>query len=108
MTYQWDIGSTYVKSPPFFENMTRDPQPVTDIHGARTLAVLADSVTTDHISPAGSIKKDSPAGTYLTERQVPPRAFHSYGARRGNHEVMMGGTFANIPLPNDSVKWKRV
>src|SRR3546814_2267823 len=73
MTYQWDIGSTYVKSPPFFEDMTLDPEPVTDIRGARTLAVLADSVTTDHISPAGSIKKDSPAGAYLTEHQVPPR-----------------------------------
>ncbi|HEY9569176.1 MAG TPA: aconitate hydratase AcnA, partial [Thalassobaculum sp.] len=93
MTYQWDIGSTYVKSPPFFEDMTRDPEPVTDIRGARTLAVLADSVTTDHISPAGSIKKDSPAGAYLTEHQVPPREFNSYGARRGNHEIMMRGTF---------------
>lgn len=101
LTYKWDIGSTYVKSPPFFEKMDREPAPVTDIEGARTLALLADSVTTDHISPAGSIKKDSPAGSYLTERQVPPREFNSYGARRGNHEIMMRGTFANIRIRNE-------
>jgi len=103
MTYRWDVTSTYVKSPPFFENMKRDPDPVTDIRGARALAALADSVTTDHISPAGSIKSDSPAGLYLTGYQVPPREFNSYGARRGNHEVMMRGTFANIRIRNEMV-----
>ncbi|HET8727834.1 MAG TPA: aconitate hydratase AcnA [Alphaproteobacteria bacterium] len=103
MTYQWDVGSTYVKSPPYFEDMRREPEPVTDIKGARVLALLSDSVTTDHISPAGSIKKDSPAGSYLTERQVGPRDFNSYGARRGNHEVMMRGTFANIRIRNEMV-----
>jgi len=97
------VTSTYVKSPPFFENMKRDPDPVTDIRGARALAALADSVTTDHISPAGSIKSDSPAGLYLTGYQVPPREFNSYGARRGNHEVMMRGTFANIRIRNEMV-----
>ena len=100
-TYKWQPGSTYVKLPPFFEDMRPEPEPVTDIQGARALAKLADSVTTDHISPAGSIKKDSPAGSYLIERQVSPREFNSYGARRGNHEVMMRGTFANIRIRNE-------
>ncbi len=101
--YQWDVGSTYVKQPPFFEDMGDEPAPITDVVGARLLARLADSVTTDHISPAGSIKKDSPAGTYLTDRQVAVREFNSYGARRGNHEVMMRGTFANIRIRNELV-----
>ena len=92
--------STYIRNPPFFENLTRDPAPQTDIKGARVLAVLGDSVTTDHISPAGSIPTDSPAGRYLIDHGVEPRDFNSYGARRGNHEVMMRGTFANIRLRN--------
>ncbi len=103
LTYTWQAGSTYVKSPPFFENMSRTPEPITDITGARVLATLGDSVTTDHISPAGAIKKDSPAGSYLMERQVPAREFNSYGARRGNHEIMMRGTFANIRIRNELV-----
>ena len=98
--FQWDPASTYVKRPPFFEGMTAAVPPTTDIRGARVLAVLGDSVTTDHISPAGSIPADSPAGRYLIERGVSPRDFNSYGARRGNHEVMMRGTFANIRLRN--------
>ncbi|MGP1394124.1 MAG: aconitate hydratase AcnA [Inquilinaceae bacterium] len=100
-TYRWDPGSTYVKLPPFFEDMGRDPEVIEDVRGARSIASLADSVTTDHISPAGSIAKDSPAGTYLTERQIAPREFNSYGSRRGNHEVMMRGTFANIRIRNE-------
>ena len=102
-TYNWNPGSTYVQYPPFFTDMKKDPDPVTDVRGARLLAVLADSVTTDHISPAGSIKKDSPAGEYLLEHQVRPLDFNSYGARRGNHEVMMRGTFANIRIKNELV-----
>jgi aconitate hydratase len=98
--YQWDANSTYIKLPPYFENMPRTPAPLADIHGARVLAVLGDSVTTDHISPAGSIAVDSPAGKYLMARGVKPHEFNSYGARRGNHEVMMRGTFANIRLRN--------
>jgi aconitate hydratase len=90
-----------VRFPPFFEGMTAEPEPVADIAGARPLAILADSVTTDHISPAGSIKKDSPAGSYLMEHQVRPHDFNSYGSRRGNHEVMMRGTFANIRIRNE-------
>ncbi len=101
--YQWAPGSTYVKSPPYFEQMAREPSPLTDIVGARSIAMLADSVTTDHISPAGNIKADSPAGGYLTGHQVPPREFNSYGARRGNHEIMMRGTFANIRIKNELV-----
>ncbi len=93
-------SSTYVRRPPFFERLPREPEPITDIEGARVLAVLADSVTTDHISPAGSIKRDGPAGKYLIEHGVQPRDFNSYGSRRGNHEVMMRGTFANIRLRN--------
>jgi aconitate hydratase len=98
--FQWDESSTYVKRPPYFENMPRQAPPLKDIHRARVLAVLGDSVTTDHISPAGSIQPDSPAGKYLIAHGVSPKDFNSYGARRGNHEVMMRGTFANIRLRN--------
>ncbi|MBX5440254.1 MAG: aconitate hydratase AcnA [Solirubrobacteraceae bacterium] len=98
--FAWDPDSTYVRQPPFFEGLPAEPAPLEDIRGARVLAKLGDSVTTDHISPAGSIKKDSPAGIYLQERGVTPRDFNSYGSRRGNHEVMMRGTFANIRLRN--------
>ena len=99
-TFEWDPDSTYVRKPPYFDGMPADPAPVTDIEGARVLAVLGDSVTTDHISPAGSIKADSPAGAYLQEHGVDRRDFNSYGSRRGNHEVMIRGTFANIRLRN--------
>jgi len=99
-TFEWDPKSTYVRRPPYFEGMQRQPSPVTDISGARVLALLGDSVTTDHISPAGSIKADSPAGQYLTENGVSRSDFNSYGSRRGNHEVMIRGTFANIRLKN--------
>jgi aconitate hydratase len=99
-TFSWDPGSTYVRHPPYFEGMPQQPAPVTDVHGARVLAMLGDSVTTDHISPAGAIKGDSPAGKYLTEHGVERRDFNSYGSRRGNHEVMIRGTFANIRLRN--------
>ena len=99
-TYAWDIGSTYVQNPPYFEGLTMTPEPVTDILEARVLAIFGDSITTDHISPAGNIRKASPAGAYLSERQVPVGDFNSYGARRGNHEVMMRGTFANIRIRN--------
>ncbi|HSD33839.1 MAG TPA: aconitate hydratase AcnA, partial [Alphaproteobacteria bacterium] len=102
-TYKWDPGSTYVQNPPYFTGMGRTPDPVGDIKDARPLAILGDSITTDHISPAGSIKKDSPAGRYLIEHQVRPVDFNSYGARRGNHEVMMRGTFANIRIRNEMV-----
>jgi aconitate hydratase len=98
--YKWDPKSTYIKMPPYFENMPKAPPALTDIHGARVLAILGDSVTTDHISPAGSIPVDSPAGKYLIANGVKPHEFNSYGARRGNHEVMMRGTFANIRLRN--------
>ena len=101
MTYGWDGGSTYVQYPPFFEGMEAEPGSLADIQGARVLALLGDSVTTDHISPAGAIKKDGPAGDYLTEHQVRPIDFNSYGSRRGNHEVMMRGTFANIRIRNE-------
>ena len=99
-TFAWDGDSTYVRKPPYFENMPAQPVPVTDVAGARVLLKLGDSVTTDHISPAGSIKADSPAGKYLTEHGVERRDFNSYGSRRGNHEVMIRGTFANIRLRN--------
>ena len=98
--FAWEDKSTYVKNPPYFDGMTLQPPPVTDIKGARVLALLGDSITTDHISPAGSIKKDSPAGKYLMENGVQPKDFNQYGARRGNHEVMMRGTFANVRLKN--------
>ncbi|WP_112261762.1 aconitate hydratase [Lentzea terrae] len=99
-TFEWDTESTYVRKPPYFEGMEMEPKPVTDIAGARVLALLGDSVTTDHISPAGSIKADSPAGKYLTKHGVERKDFNSYGSRRGNHEVMIRGTFANIRLRN--------
>ncbi|HLL08775.1 MAG TPA: aconitate hydratase [Nocardioidaceae bacterium] len=98
--FDWDPESTYVRKPPYFDGMAAEPSPVTDIQGARVLAKVGNSVTTDHISPAGSIKKDSPAGRYLAEHGVEPRDFNSYGSRRGNHEVMIRGTFANIRLRN--------
>jgi aconitate hydratase len=98
--FEWDPDSTYVRRPPYFAGMSREPSPVTDIHGARVLAMLGDSVTTDHISPAGAIKADSPAGEYLRAHGVERRAFNSYGSRRGNHEVMIRGTFGNIRLRN--------
>ena len=98
--FVWDPDSTYVRKPPYFDGMPREPAPLTDIAGARVLAVLGDSVTTDHISPAGSIKGSSPAGDYLREHGVAPKDFNSYGSRRGNHEVMIRGTFANIRLRN--------
>ena len=101
-TYDWQGDSTYVKNPPYFEGITQKPRDVKDIKGAYALAILADSVTTDHISPAGSIKKDSPAGKYLMGHDVPPIDFNSYGARRGNHEIMMRGTFANIRIKNEN------
>ncbi|HEX3349800.1 MAG TPA: aconitate hydratase AcnA [Acetobacteraceae bacterium] len=102
-TYRWNNGSTYVKNPPYFEDMTMEPKPVGDVTGARILALLGDSITTDHISPAGSIRKASPAGEYLGERQILEKDFNSYGARRGNHEIMMRGTFANIRIRNEMV-----
>ena len=102
-TYQWRAGSTYVANPPYFDGMEMTPAPITDIVGAKPLAVLGDSVTTDHISPAGSIKADSPAGEYLLGHQVAKQDFNSYGSRRGNHEVMMRGTFANIRIRNEMV-----
>ena len=99
-SFAWAESSTYVRRPPFFEALPREPEPITDIENASVLAVLGDSVTTDHISPAGSIKRDGPAGKYLIEHDVAPKDFNSYGSRRGNHEVMMRGTFANIRLRN--------
>ncbi len=102
-TFSWDMGSTYIAHPPYFDNMPKQPAPLADVHLARPLAILGDSITTDHISPAGSIKKDSPAGQYLMGFQVRPADFNSYGARRGNHEVMMRGTFANIRIRNEMV-----
>ncbi|MCW2818320.1 MAG: aconitase, partial [Marmoricola sp.] len=99
-TFAWDPESTYVRKPPYFDGMPDEPAPVEDITGARVLLRLGDSVTTDHISPAGAIKKDSPAGKYLAEHGVANRDFNSYGSRRGNHEVMIRGTFANIRLRN--------
>ncbi len=102
-TYGWQDDSTYIRLSPFFDDMLAEPAPLKDIHGARILAMLGDSVTTDHISPAGSIKADSPAGRYLQSRGVERRDFNSYGSRRGNHEVMMRGTFANIRIRNEMV-----
>jgi aconitate hydratase len=98
--YQWEPDSTYIRQAPYFDGMTKTPAAVTDILGARVLAVLGDSVTTDHISPAGSIKANGPAGKYLSEHGVKPADFNSYGSRRGNHEVMVRGTFANVRLRN--------
>ncbi|WEJ58698.1 aconitate hydratase AcnA [Devosia sp. FJ2-5-3] len=99
-TYGWNSSSTYVQNPPYFEGLTMEPKPVTDVVSARVLALFLDSITTDHISPAGSFKSTTPAGKYLTERQVAPKDFNSYGARRGSHDVMMRGTFANIRIKN--------
>ena len=99
-SYQWNDDSTYIQNPPYFTGMSRDPEGISQIQGARVLAMLGDSITTDHISPAGSIKADTPAGKYLMEHGVQPQDFNSYGSRRGNHEVMMRGTFANIRLRN--------
>ena len=101
--FDWQDGSTYVKNPPYFENMGAEPNDPADVAGARPLLILGDSITTDHISPAGAIKKDSPAGSYLLEYQVRPEDFNSYGSRRGNHEIMMRGTFANIRIRNEMV-----
>ncbi|MBS0272817.1 MAG: aconitate hydratase AcnA [Proteobacteria bacterium] len=105
-TYRWDIGSTYVKHPPYFEGMGVKPAPVEDVKGARVLALFGDSITTDHISPAGSIKASSPAGVYLQEHQIRQQDFNSYGSRRGNHEVMERGTFANIRIRNEMMGGK--
>jgi aconitate hydratase len=102
-TYRWNSGSTYVQNPPYFEGMTMDVKPLASIKGARVLGLLGDSITTDHISPAGNIRKTGPAGEYLLEHQVRPLDFNSYGARRGNHQVMMRGTFANIRIKNEMV-----
>jgi aconitate hydratase len=102
-TYPWKDTSTYVRNPPYFEGMTFEPAPVGDLGGARVLAVLGDNITTDHISPAGSIRRNSPAGEYLIQHQVQPKDFNSYGSRRGDHEVMMRGTFANIRIRNEMV-----
>ena len=99
--FEWEENSTYVKHPPYFENMAAEPGVAADIHGARPLLILGDSITTDHISPAGAIKKESPAGDYLLSYQIRPNDFNSYGSRRGNHEVMMRGTFANIRIKNE-------
>ncbi len=99
-TFTWDEDSTYVRKAPYFDGMSLTPSPVTDIDGARVLLKLGDSVTTDHISPAGNIKADSPAGRYLAENGVAQRDFNSYGSRRGNHEIMIRGTFANIRIKN--------
>ena len=106
LTYGWQDDSTYVKHPPFFADLGSELAPISDISGARPLAILGDTVTTDHISPAGVIKADSPAGEYLTDRGVAPKDFNSYGSRRGNHEIMMRGTFANIRLQNEMVPGK--
>ena len=100
LTYAWNDSSTYVQNPPYFEGITKVPKPITDLVGARILALLGDKITTDHISPAGSIKKESPAGSYLLQHQVRPADFNQYGTRRGNHQVMMRGTFANIRIKN--------
>ncbi|MEQ8516281.1 MAG: aconitase family protein, partial [Chromatocurvus sp.] len=99
--YSWSAKSTYIQHPPYFEGMPREPEPVADISGARVLALLGDSVTTDHISPAGSFSADSPAGKYLSEHGISRTDFNSYGSRRGNHEVMMRGTFANVRIRNE-------
>ncbi len=103
LTYGWSMSSTYVQNPPYFEHLSMQSAKVENIDGARVLGLFLDSITTDHISPAGSIQKDGPAGEYLIEHQVPPREFNSYGARRGNHEIMMRGTFANIRIKNQMV-----
>jgi aconitate hydratase len=103
LTYKWDDRSTYVQNPPYFEGMQKRGQAIEDIVDARVLGLFLDSITTDHISPAGSIKEESPAGEYLRDHQVRPRDFNQYGTRRGNHQVMMRGTFANIRIKNQMV-----
>jgi aconitate hydratase len=103
LTYGWNDASTYIQNPPYFEGMTRKPDAITDVIGARILGLFLDSITTDHISPAGSIRLASPAGQYLTAHNVQPADFNQYGTRRGNHEVMMRGTFANIRIKNQMV-----
>ncbi|WP_378942572.1 aconitate hydratase AcnA [Paracoccus sp. R86501] len=100
-TYDWPASSTYIQNPPYFQGMSKEPGTISDVKGARILALLGDMITTDHISPAGSFKPTTPAGKYLTERQVAPKDFNSYGSRRGNHEIMMRGTFANIRIKNE-------
>ena len=100
-TYKWNSSSTYVQHPPYFEGMTMEPQPINDVKGANILALLGDAITTDHISPAGAIAQDGPAGTYLSQHQVPKNEFNSFGSRRGNHQIMMRGTFANIRIKNE-------
>ena len=100
-TYDWPTSSTYVQNPPYFQGITMETHKITNLEGAKVMAILGDMITTDHISPAGSFKDTTPAGKYLTERQVSPREFNSYGSRRGNHEVMMRGTFANIRIKNE-------
>jgi len=102
-TYNWNSSSTYVQHPPYFEGMTMTPAPVEDVKNANILALLGEAITTDHISPAGAIAADSPAGTYLSEHQVPRNEYNSYGSRRGNHQIMMRGTFANIRIENKMV-----
>jgi aconitate hydratase len=104
LTYEWDMGSTYIQNPPYFAGMEKEPKPVTDIVDARILGLFGDSITTDHISPAGNIRASSPAGKYLLERQVPVGEFNQYGTRRGNHEIMLRGTFANIRIKNQMVR----
>jgi aconitate hydratase len=104
LNYGWDNRSTYVQNPPYFEGMKRQPAPIADIDNARVLALFLDSITTDHISPAGSIKEASPAGEYLRDHQVRPKDFNQYGTRRGNHQVMMRGTFANIRIKNQMLE----
>jgi aconitate hydratase len=104
LTYDWDNNSTYIQNPPYFEGMTKDPKPVDDIVAARILGLFGDSITTDHISPAGNIRASSPAGKYLQANHVKVADFNQYGTRRGNHEVMMRGTFANIRIKNHMVK----
>jgi aconitate hydratase len=103
-TYRWNMSSTYVQNPPYFEGMKQEPEPIVDVVDARILAMFGDKITTDHISPAGSIKLTSPAGRYLSDHQVRPADFNQYGTRRGNHEVMMRGTFANIRIKNFMMK----
>ncbi|TVS01151.1 MAG: aconitate hydratase AcnA [Rhodobacteraceae bacterium] len=103
-TYDWPASSTYIQNPPYFQGMDKEPGVISDLKGARILAILGDMITTDHISPAGSFKQTTPAGQYLTDRQVPVREFNSYGSRRGNHEVMMRGTFANIRIKNEMLQ----
>ncbi|MGZ8317444.1 MAG: aconitate hydratase, partial [Telluria sp.] len=107
LTFEWDFGSTYVQNPPYFEGMTKEPKPIEDIANARILGLFLDSITTDHISPAGNIRANSPAGKYLMEHQVSVADFNQYGTRRGNHEIMMRGTFANVRIKNRMIPAKK-